>query len=376
MTLTVAADEELDAIAAELRSFVESAQMNVGPWSDALLRAAERIGKAWSGSWLGYHANVYYAGLMPPPAGAHFSQEWGLQETFAQGTVGDWIEHDPDDVRSTVVERAGDVDVDAVQRLPNRASRLFQARRMDVLSVLAPLSADAFLKDIRLKAEEVKIENASTILRAIQPRGQQMTRDALAATSAATAPPHLAIFSVAMAARLAIERTSDLAELAQQASNHIRRHRVGKSLMTAENIFIGHGRSRAWYALKDFLESRLRLSVVEFNSEPVAGVSTSDRLADMLNAATMAFLIMTAEDEQADGSYRPRLNVVHEAGLFQGRLGFTRAIILLQEGCEEFSNIHGLSQIRFPEGKIETTFEQVRRVLEREGIIGDDLTRG
>jgi predicted nucleotide-binding protein len=37
-----------------------------------------------------------------------------------------------------------------------------------------------------------------------------------------------------------------------------------------------------------------------------------------------------------------RLNVVHEAGLFQGSLGFKKAIILLEEGCEEFCNIVGL----------------------------------
>ena len=58
---------------------------------------------------------------------------------------------------------------------------------------------------------------------------------------------------------------------------------------------------------------------------------------------------MTAEDEQPDGTLRARENVIHEAGLFQGRLGFEKAIILLEEGCEEFSNIEGLGQIRFPE---------------------------
>ena len=50
----------------------------------------------------------------------------------------------------------------------------------------------------------------------------------------------------------------------------------------------------------------------------------------------MAFLVMTAEDEQPDGTLRARDNVIHEAGLFQDRLGFKRAIILLEEGCEEF----------------------------------------
>ena len=78
---------------------------------------------------------------------------------------------------------------------------------------------------------------------------------------------------------------------------------------------------------------------------------------------------MTGEDELKDGTLQPRMNVVHEAGLFQGRLGFSRAIILLEQGCEEFSNIQGLGQIRFPKGNIKAVFEDVRLVLEREGIV-------
>lgn len=64
-----------------------------------------------------------------------------------------------------------------------------------------------------------------------------------------------------------------------------------------------------------------------------------------------------------------RKNVVHEVGLFQGRLGPRKAIILLEDGCAEFSNIVGLSQIRFPRGHISAVFEDIRRVLEREGVI-------
>ena len=63
------------------------------------------------------------------------------------------------------------------------------------------------------------------------------------------------------------------------------------------------------------------------------------------------------------------MNVVHEAGLFQERLGFTKAIVLLEEGCEEFSNIQGLGQIRFPKGNIAAAFEEIRRVLEREDLL-------
>jgi len=134
-------------------------------------------------------------------------------------------------------------------------------------------------------------------------------------------------------------------------------------------IFIGHGRSSQWLVLQNFLKDRLGLEVEEFNSSPSAGTTTIERLKAMLDNAAFAFLVMTAEDEQPDGGRRPRVNVVHEAGLFQGRLGFERAIILFEEGCDEFSNISGLVQIRFPQDNIEAKFEEIRHTLEREGLI-------
>jgi predicted nucleotide-binding protein len=89
----------------------------------------------------------------------------------------------------------------------------------------------------------------------------------------------------------------------------------------------------------------------------------------MLDRATFAVLILTAEDEMADGAVRARQNAVHEAGLFQGRLGFKRAVILKQEGLEDFSNVDGIQYIPFGGDNIEQTFYELRRVLKREGVL-------
>jgi predicted nucleotide-binding protein len=125
-------------------------------------------------------------------------------------------------------------------------------------------------------------------------------------------------------------------------------------------VFIGHGRSPVWRELKDFLKDRLGLEWDEFNRESVAGKSTKERLEVMLAGAAFAFLVMTAEDADPDGNLHPRENVIHEAGLFQGHLGFERAIILLEQGCQEFSNIHGLTHIPSPR-------DESRRFLRRYG---------
>jgi predicted nucleotide-binding protein len=157
--------------------------------------------------------------------------------------------------------------------------------------------------------------------------------------------------------------TAAIENLKLQDSMPSRKSPAGK------RIFIGHGRSIDWKDLKDFLKERLNLEHEEFNREAVEGKSNKERLAEMLDNSCFAFIVMTAEDEAADGKQHARENVIHEAGLFQGKLGFERAIILLENGCEEFSNIHGLGQLRFKGGRITDVTEKIRAVLEREGII-------
>jgi hypothetical protein len=136
-----------------------------------------------------------------------------------------------------------------------------------------------------------------------------------------------------------------------------------KITVAGQKVFIGHGRSPVWRELKDFLQDSLHLTIDEFTRVPIAGVATSNRLEEMLEDAAFAFLILTAEDEAADGKLHARENVVHEAGLFQGKLGFKKAILLLEDTCEKFSNIEGLGYIPFPTGKIRAAFEDIRKVL-------------
>jgi predicted nucleotide-binding protein len=144
------------------------------------------------------------------------------------------------------------------------------------------------------------------------------------------------------------------------------------SKLSKGKIFIGHGRSLIWKDLREFLQDRLELECDDFEATPPAGMSVKERLSEMLIDARFAFLVMTAEDVHVDEgghtSQHARENVIHEVGLFQGKLGFERAIILLEEGCGEFSNKSGVIHISFRRGEISSRFEEIRRVLEREGI--------
>ncbi|MCH7498198.1 MAG: nucleotide-binding protein [Candidatus Marinimicrobia bacterium] len=145
-----------------------------------------------------------------------------------------------------------------------------------------------------------------------------------------------------------------------------------KSERPKPRIFIGHGGSAIWRDLKDHLQDKHGYIVEAYEIGARAGHTIRDILEEMLAKSSFAVLLMTGEDETAEGDLLARQNVVHEAGLFQGKLGFHRAIVLLEEGTVEFSNIHGIEQIRFAGGNIKETYGEVLATLKRE--FGENLT--
>jgi hypothetical protein len=181
--------------------------------------------------------------------------------------------------------------------------------------------------------------------------------------------------TVASPSRVEIERIFDVFERAKSTST------IPPEMPPDEEaevkispiVFIGHGRSLCWRDLKDHLHEKHGYQIQAYEIGARAGHAIRDILEDMLSSSSFAILVMTGEDLVVDGGsggmegkLRARQNVVHEAGLFQGRLGFARAIILLEEGTEEFSNIFGVQQIRFAKGNVREAYGEVLATLRRE----------
>ena len=344
-----------------------------------LAEAAETVGKAWSRSWLGYQARVYYRALQPPPAGAHFSKEWGLRREvgFSKGTTGDWVEYEDSVVRSAIYKKAGNPNMQPAEEFAETAKHTFEDGKAEVLSLLTTALEeyeDSFLANLKEEAEKCRVLSKHDCIKRLQPSGQFSTLDTLAADQNLRIPPHIVVLAEIVSVQTPLDACEGLSKVAKRAASHIeKKERYSRRTQeVGTNVFIGHGRSLVWKGLKDFIQDKLKLPWDEFNRVPVAGVTNVERLSQMLNDAAIAFLVMTAEDEHSDGTSHARENVVHEAGLFQGKLGFSKAIILLEEGCEEFSNIQGLGQIRFPPGNIKAAFEEVREVLEREDLLSTE----
>jgi hypothetical protein len=342
---------------------------------DTLEAVAKEVGKAWSGSWLGYQSTVYYADLKPPPMGARFSQEWGFKELYSiPTTTGDWEEFSFDAVRAAIYESAQSPNLKSATGASADAASVFDSQKSEVLSILTTqcaLGNDPYLDNLRQEVEKLRLRSQREFEYSWRPAGETITRDMIALSQGYRTPPHITVLAEVASVRLPFALCKELSNIARKAGSHLSRKKRQRQRadLIGTNVFIGHGRSLVWRQLKDFVQDRLDLPWDEFNRVPVAGITNIARLSEMLDAAAVAFLIMTGDDEQVDGKLHARMNVVHEAGLFQGRLGFTKAIVLLEEGCEEFSNIQGLGQIRFPKGNLAAVFEDIRQVLEREGIL-------
>lgn len=147
-----------------------------------------------------------------------------------------------------------------------------------------------------------------------------------------------------------------------------RRARDHSSIVPEQpTIFIGHGRSGDWLVVKEALEAD-GYEVVAFETIERAGLSIQAVLQDLLAETSMAFLVHTGEDEEAGRTHalRARQNVVHETGLFQGALGFARAIVIREVGCKPFTNVSGLIEIRYSTGHVEEALPRIRAAISRE----------
>lgn len=141
-----------------------------------------------------------------------------------------------------------------------------------------------------------------------------------------------------------------------------------KTVRESIKIYIGHGRSIQWRDLKDHLSEKQGFDVVAYETGARAGYTITEVLDDLSEEASIAFLVHTAEDQDARGHLHARENVVHETGLFQGKLGWKRAIVLLENGCNEYTNLAGIQQLRFAKGNIKEIFGDVMAIIYREFI--------
>lgn len=134
-------------------------------------------------------------------------------------------------------------------------------------------------------------------------------------------------------------------------------------------VFIAHGRSLIYLEVHRYLKDELGIEAVAFETQDHTSEQVSEILNQYLDRATAAVIVMTGEEQTIDSRLLARQNVVHEAGLFQAKLGFDRVALLKEASVESFSNAQGLIYIPFDPQNITSSFYDLRRFLAKLNLV-------
>lgn len=133
-------------------------------------------------------------------------------------------------------------------------------------------------------------------------------------------------------------------------------------------IFVAHGQDPRWGQFILALRDRWDVKFEYFEESNRTAQQISDVVVQMTSGSSLAVILMTGDDVMEDGTPRARQNVIHEAGLCHGVLGFDKVALLIQDGVEKFSNAQGIVYIPYDPERVTSCFHELGEFFERFGI--------
>jgi len=129
-------------------------------------------------------------------------------------------------------------------------------------------------------------------------------------------------------------------------------------------VFITHGHNEiAKLKIKDFINTRLGHESVILGEQPGRqGLTIIEALEKFSEGCEFAVILLTGDDTTRNGGIRARQNVIHEIGFFQGRLGRSKVVLIVEKGVEIPSNLSGLFYLEF-ENDVKEIFDDIRIIL-------------
>jgi sugar/nucleoside kinase (ribokinase family) len=135
-------------------------------------------------------------------------------------------------------------------------------------------------------------------------------------------------------------------------------------------VLLAHGESEDWEEVYRFLTQSCNLDVLDFDGE--IGRTNSETLVTALSNSVeeCGFAVCILAERTVDNAtVRASQSVVQQAGIFQGRYGFGRVALLVQEGCEVLSNVAGIIRLDYRAGAVDRTFIELEQMFVREGVM-------
>jgi hypothetical protein len=181
--------------------------------------------------------------------------------------------------------------------LADSVTEQFSSVRDQALDVMEALSSQAPSKaiDRYTKAIEgdIKPYQIADYVNDCAKSTPNMTRDSEEIAKGKIVPAHIQYRAPFHSLAANRRRLSELASTLRKTIEALSlANEIVAAKPSSKVIFIGHGRSEQWRVLKDFLGERLGLSFDEFNRISPAGISTQERLSEMIDKCGFAFLVL------------------------------------------------------------------------------------
>ncbi len=357
--------------AAEVKHEIDEVLQRSQPMQNVMAKLEEeacRIGEAWCGSSLGEHADVYYADLQRVPDDALWDSEFGMHDGYGMNKRrGRWEKRTAVEIKE-LIYRHGNTAETEVSRYADSLLEAFDSAEGKLQVCLEEAQREMqeatrirLIENIEKQRGSLTTADheASKMAHGYMPAGSRDARNALIGMKVAG---HFQILGGIRAAQIlyySVQKLREYAETLEKAARRYKTKREGAA-MAGSKVFIGHGHSDTWRAVKDYVTEELGMEIEEFEQEGVAGLQIKDRLEKMFQNAKWAILVVTA-DEADNGN--PRGNVIHELGYAQGRLGWEQAIVLLENGCNIPSNLSGTIFLPFDRNKVKQVFADLKKRL-------------
>ncbi len=136
----------------------------------------------------------------------------------------------------------------------------------------------------------------------------------------------------------------------------------------ARRVFITHGHDEdTLRRIEDFVRA-LGMEPVVVKRGASEGMAVDDLVEVRMKDCIAQIVLATADDKQDDGTFHPRLNVIHEVGLGQRMFG-DKVIYLKEEGCSFPSNVGPKVWETFKRDDIAPAFEKIVKELRAFGFV-------
>lgn len=164
----------------------------------SLREKAEQLSDSWSGSWVGFHAFLYYGNFEKPTLRESFNVEWGSINSFSDK----WRERSFDEVKKKIEEGVVKTNFEYIFKAVKSLVKQAEALREYVCAELSYINTNEALSDekrLTTQIEEIKFgTSANEFVNHLQP-SQTWTRDSRAVAQGMKVPPHIKYKARAMA---------------------------------------------------------------------------------------------------------------------------------------------------------------------------------